>query len=275
MKKNTLLIYLKLLLLAWMPLANLRAIPLWVFSGGGVSVPGTGINHAVFNGTNTYLRASAASPTGLIDAKTGSISFWIKPAADGVGYRVLSIGNGNIARFSVARGSTNVIAIQGWNSAGTQILDIRSTSTVLAASGWTHVHACWDLANTALRKIYLNGVSDTVNAVIYTNEIIDYVSTTPRITVGADFADIAANIMNGGLGELLFDEGYNDVIGDYYAGGKAVPVGANGQLVTGISPPIYFSGAGSGNSWETNSGTGGALVRNGTLTVDVSPPQFP
>lgn len=271
---NSAVVYAVTCLWCWAPLV--QAVPLHVFLGGGTPVSSAlDINHAVFNGSNTYLRVSSASPTGLVDAKTGTISFWFKPAADGVNYRILTIGNSSTARFSVAKGSTNVLVFQGWSSANILILDIRSTSTVLAASGWTHVKACWDLTNTSLRKIYINGASDTVNAVEYQNLTIDYVSTSPRITIGADFADTAGNILNGGIGELWFDDAYNDAIGDYYSGGKAVALGATGGLPNGTSPPIYFSNSGTGDSWSTNNGTGGSLTKFGTFTTDGNPPEFP
>lgn len=261
-------------LVAYAPTVALALPPRLYFRRPTAST-GLNVNHAMFSGSQ-YLRASSASPTGLTDGRTGTIAFWMKANADGVSYRVLAISNGSSIRFAAAKGSTNVIAIQAWDGSGTLIMDIRSTNTVSAAQGWFHVMACWDLTNTSLRKIYINGASETVNAVTYTNTDIDYLSASPRITVGADSNDTALNNLNGGLAELWFNDSYNDAPSDYYSAGKAVALGATGQLPIGSDPVFYFSAAGTGAAWTTNSGTGGALTINtGSLTTDASPPQFP
>ncbi len=250
------------------------AIPLHVFlSGtapsGAVDNP---INNAVFGGSQ-YLRTSTM--TGLTDGKTGTISFWYKcNGGDSTTRRLLFIGTGSGGqRFSVNHRSVNTISIVGLNVGGTTILDMRSTSTILAGSGWIHIMACWDLANSSNRAIYFNGVAETVDAATYTNDDIDYNPSSPTITICGDSTTSPIQIATGALGEMWFNDSYNNVIGDYYSGGLAVQLGSDGSTPTGSQPVLYLSSSGSGNSWNNN-GTAGSMTRSGTLTTDADPPDL-
>ena len=139
---------------------------------------------------------------------------------------------------------------------------------------------CWTIgADTTKRKIYINGTSETIVATAWDTAGVDFdYSTTgnTRVTVAGNSADTPVAVLNGAIAELWFNDTYNDVIGDYYSAGKAVALGSTGQLPIGSDPVFYYSGAGTGASWTTNSGTGGALtINSGSLTTDASPPQFP
>lgn len=275
--KHPLIVYVIACLWFWSTTVPLRGVPLWVLlSGESDSAPApTPINTAVFDGSD-YLRASSLTPSGLADGKTGTFSVWLNPASDGTTRRVITLSNILNFRFAITLSTGNVFVVQGWDATNTLILDIRSTSTILASSGWVHVMACWDLTNTSNRKIYINGVSDTIpTPAAYTNAIIDYVTASQtRWTIGADSSATPTQYFDGSIGELWFDDSYNDVIGDYYNAGDAVFLGSDGSVPTGSSPVLYFSSGGSGDAWNSNGGTGGALTRTGTLTTDGSPPNF-
>lgn len=263
----------------WHPFVLLRAAPLWVQPSGVTGPTPTPVNHALFDGSS-YLRVSSASPSGLSDSSSGTISFFVKFNGPNLTTQyVYSIGNGSNLTFYVIRSATlNRIVISGYDQYGNEDLNIRSTTGVTAEMGWTHVMATWTVgANTSLRNIYINGVADTVIAGAWdtNNDGINYaIPGATRITIGGSPADTPGGLLNGCLAELWFNDTRNNVIGDYYAGGKPVAQGANGELAIGASPVVYYSSAGSGNSWNSNGGTGGALTRVGTLGTDPSPPTF-
>lgn len=253
-------------------------MPLWATAGVVGATSLKNVNHAIFAGAE-YLRVSSATPTGLDDGKAGTVSFWVKFTGPALTLqRICSFSFGDVLRLNIARSATNdAIVVQGYNSAGTNILLLRGSTGIVAASGWTQVTACWDLATPGSARIYINGVADTLSiSTPFTDDFLDYVTPgATRITLGGGFSASPENLLVGGLAQFWFDDSYNNVIADYYAAGKAVPVGANGQLPIGTAPVIYFSAGGTGDSWTTNGGTGGALTKVGTLTTDPSPPQFP
>lgn len=277
---NSAVVYAVTCLWCWAPLANLHAVPLHVFLGGGTPA-GTSldVNHAVFNGSQ-YLRVSSATPSGLADGYSGTISFWVKfNGADLTSQFIFSLGIGATQTLFVARSSTlNRIVVTGYDTFANEDMNFRSTNGVTAASGWTHIMMCWTIgADTSLRKIYINGVSETLVVTTWDLGPLNYADTgATRVTVGGNSADVPLGQLNGAIAELWFDDVYNNVIGDYYSGGKAVALGSDGSTPTGSQPIFYYSGAGTGASWTTNSGTGGALtINSGSLTTDADPPEYP
>lgn len=265
-------------LVAYAP-AVVWALPSQYFFRRSVAAPPAAnpINNAVFGGSQ-YLRVSSSTPSGLSNSKAFTVSFWVKMnGGDGVGQFITYISYGAIARFFVARGSSNKIRVGAWNVGQTEILNLTGASDVVVSSGWTHVMVAVDLTSTANRALYINGVNEAATSTwtTYTNDFINFLDTGgTRITIGADKENTPGFFLNGALGELWFNDTYNNVIGDYYSAGKAVPVGATGQLPIGTSPVLYYSPGGSGNSWNSNGGTGGTLTRTGTLTTDADPPDW-
>lgn len=259
---------------------NLWALPLWSTAGIGTAGTVNTVNHAVFGGSQ-YLRVSSATPSGLGDSVSGTIAFWVRfNGPDLTSQFIFSIGNGATATFFVARSATlNQIVVSGYDQFGNEDINIRSTTGITAAMGWTHVMATWTVgANTTLRNFYINGVADTPIAGNWdtNSDGINYsISGTTRVTIGGTTADTPLALLNGGLAELWFNDTRNNVIADYYAGGKAVPLGSTGELAIGTPPVFYYCFGGRGDSWTTNGGSGGALTKVGTLTTDPTPPEFP
>lgn len=241
------------------------------------------VNHAVFSGSQ-YLRVDNASPGGIADSVNGTIAFWVKfNGPDLTSQFIFAISHDDAPRLYVARSGTgNQIVVWGEDTFGNNDLSLRSTTGITAASGWTHVMICWSLgADNTLKRIYINGVSDTVVAgfVFDQGPLNYYDSGNTRITVGGSYAASPLAQLNGAIAELWFDDVYNNSISDYYTvgTGKAVALGTNGEIpVTSNTPAFYYSGAGTGAAWTTNSGLGGALTLNsGSLTTDPNPPEYP
>ena len=197
---------------------------------------------ADFDGTNDYLGQDAV-PTGLTDGKQGTISFWFRmDAGDSATQRIFNGGTtAGANRLIVNRQDSNVIRIQGNNAAGTTILLIESTTTVLAGSGWHHLAASWDLAVPGSGQLYLDGVSDYAETT-YTDDTIEYAMATPRYRVGAALG--AGNKLNGALAEFWFNDTRVDLSASLTAfrktNGTPEDVGADGSTPTGAAPVIYL-----------------------------------
>lgn len=277
--KHPLIVYIVACLWCWGTLAPLKGVPLWVLLSGesNASEPANPINHAVFAGSQ-YLRASSMTPSGLSNTKTFTVAFWIKMnGGDGTSQNILTISYGTVLRFSVSRGTTGKIRAYAYNVGQSEIFQLTGASDVVVASGWTHVMLAVDLANTSNRALYINGVNEAATST-WTTYANDWIQLNDpggvRITIGANKENTPGAFLNAALGELWFNDTYNNVISDYYNAGQAVPVGSNGELPIGSSPVLYYSPGGSGNSWNSNGGTGGALTRTGTLTEDGDPPDY-
>ncbi len=263
----------------WAPALQLRGIPLWVNLGGGGSSasadPGYEPFTAVFDGTTDFIRRTVTL-TGLDSGKLFTFACWVKPSGDS-GTRVLmNIGTGSTKRFQIhISGTTQKVAVTGWNASAAQILQITSTGTVTAAAGWTHILVVIDMDSEALCKIYLDGVEGADAAAIFTTGgTLDLDPTTsPRTTIGGDASTSPADFFSGELADLMFDDVYLDDPTKFIivSGGYPVSPGSNGSTAFGSSPSIYFSGAGNGDTWATNSGGGGVFTLTGTLGTGTSP----
>lgn len=273
MKHNPFLVYLFAALWCWAPFVQLRAIPLHVFVGGATSASGDySVNTAVFDGTNDYTRRNATFTSGAADGKVVTFAFWIKMHAsstNGSVYRIFETATGgSSSRVWINRSANNTIGLRAANSSGTTILSIDTATTFTAGGAWTHVYFCADLANTSLRKIYINGVSETITVNTYTDATIDWVVTGQQTNIGSTVG--AANKLYGSLAEFWGDDVYLDDPTKFYSGGNPVNVGSDGSTPNGSQPLFYFSSTGSGNSWGNN-GTAGSFTVTGTLDTDTSP----
>lgn len=220
-----------------------------------------------FDGTNDYLLRGGGL-TGAADGKAGTISFWCKAAADDSTLVIFTGRVSSSVRLNIQRVSTNVMSIQGRNSANTTILSMASSATNFnIAGGWRHFIASWNLA-TAAEHIYVNDSSDLAAGSTLTDDTIAYSTSVDNWAVGSNQAGAAK--WNGDIADLWFEDSYIDLSNSanrrlfISAAGKPVSLGANGETPTGSSPIVFFGGA--TDDWHTNKGTGGGFTENGALT---------
>lgn len=232
-------------------------------------------NAVGFDGTNDYATRGAGL-TGAADSKLLSGSFWIKTNADGSQYYVVNAATaagGGTARNLLHKGVSDLIGIQGNNSAGTIILNISTTAnSVEAADGWVNVLFSVDLSDTAKRHIYINDVSDLATVTTYTDDTIDFTQADWGLGARPD----GSNKLNGALAEVWYAPGqYIDLSIEsnrrkfISASGGPVGLGNDGSAPTGTAPPIYMKDPAA--TFGSNSGTGGAFTVTGALE-DVAPP---
>jgi hypothetical protein len=233
------------------------------------AAPGGG-NHGVrFDGTNDYL--SRAGSIGA-DSKLGIFSCWINTANTGDANNavlLLADTSGTLRIHRRDSGGGNLIQVLEGGGA----IFLISTIPVVAADGWVHVLASWNVASSGTIKLYINDVDVTqLNASADTT--ITYSSTT-EFVIGAN---------SGGATKADFD------VYDFYlntatnldltnstnrrkfidGSGNPVDLGSDGSTPTGSAPALFFSGETA--SWHTNKGSGGAFTLNGTLAQSATDP---
>jgi len=224
--------------------------------------------HAVnFDGNDDLERG--ADLTGIADGKTGTVSLWFKTGTDGVSKNI--IATSATSRFLVNIDASNKINMIARNAAGTIILRFVTTPTYLAASGWHHLLASWDLATTT-GQLYVTDVAPALGTNTRTNDTIDY--TEGAFVIGATPA--AVGRYNGDLADLWFHTSHIDLSVEanrrlfISAAGKPVNLGADGSTPLGVQPLVFLSGATA--SWHTNKGTGGGFTLTGALADASSSP---
>lgn len=228
-------------------------------------------NGVNFDGTNDSL-ARGAGLTGAADSKVGIISFWFKLLGGDGAFQMFLEGTFS-RKPSILRLTSNKIAVWLENAAGTQILDMTSTTTYVNGMGWAHFLAAWDLA-TSTAQMYVNDVNvREVSPPILTNDTIDYTQGNWNISkregstlrVNGDIADFYFNIAQ--TLDISNSANRRKFIS---AGGAPVSLGADGSLPTGSAPAIYL-----GNpfgTFETNLGSGGNFTVTGALTAAATNP---
>lgn len=217
----------------------------------------------------------AASLTGLPDSSVLTLSFWVRfDGGDGGRQTILGIyGNsGSDIRFLLFRTTGNLLSFEGYNSAGVQLVGATSNETITVADGWTYILITFDLANASNRHIYFNGVDDaSVTWLPYTNGTLDLTASSPLTTLGVNA--IGSLLLNGAMAEFWLDNVYLNDPTLFYDAGSPISLGTTGQDPTGSSPAVYYSRAGSGNTWvQDSSGNANNLTVTGTLTATTGPP---
>ena len=255
---------------------KLNALPQWINLSAKTTSTSTATYTpyvASFDGTNDTARQTVSSPSGLpVDSSRVECSFWVKfNGGDNALQQIFRITNSSddTPRFSITRTADNKIAFYGAVPAGTSAVSITSTSTITSSSGWVHVYLFADTTNTAVRGIYINGISDTLNIISYvSNAVIDYNGINYRYTFGGSGVTTSVPSLNASLADFYWNDSVSCTIGDFYNNGEPVDLGLTGQLPSGTAPVFYLSKAGNGNSWATNSGTGGNFTVTGSLTTE-------
>jgi len=225
-------------------------------------------NAVLFDGTNDYL-TRGAELTGNADGKSGIVSVWIDPTGgDGVTQYYFFNSGGH---FALQKLAANTINISGYTSAASLILNLTTTTTKVAADGWFHLLASWDLA-AGFNKMYWND-TDVTAGTTTTDNTIDY--TRGDIAIAADISGGSKN--TGNIADFYLnvatslDITQTDIRRRFRtAAGKPADLGPTGAIPTGTAPIIFLSGPTS--AWHTNKGTGGGLTLTGTLTDAATSP---
>lgn len=225
-------------------------------------------NATTFDGTNDQL-SRGADLSSNADGKTGTLSVWVKRGAAGTTQDIMC--NSGL-RFEVWFDSDNKIRINGYNTGGSSIMDMRSVNAYSSTTTWYHILADWDLAANA-KNLYVNDVSDLTSPT-FTNDTLDY--TRADWFIGAN--DASAQRLNGCLSEVYlhvgtrldfsvssnrrkFDDGGSPL--------KPVDLGSNGSTPTGSQPILYLKNA--FGTFQNNAGSGGNFSVTGSLTDCTAP----
>lgn len=200
-----------------------------------------------------------------IDSKVFTLSFWPKHiASNGVEQTYFRNGNG---RFRIYRGADNKLHAHAATTGGTTTLEMLSTSLFTTTNGYGHVLIAVNLANSADKHIYVNGldVTDT-GSITNNNNVMDLnnASMTFGVTSGA------INFYGEASEPWLGNQYVNDPT-LFASGGHPANVGATGNTPTGIAPAFYVHGPWTATPVLDNSGNANNFTVTGTITAGTPP----
>ncbi len=224
---------------------------------------------AYFDGT-TYL-TRGASPTGLVDGKAATISFWPRVTADATTMYLIANATVTNVRFLVQRAGNNRWLCFGRNAANTAILSMSTNSTSHVASGGRrHVIFSFDLA-AGTGFCYVDGASSLLAGATLTNDTIDFANG--NFAIGADAAGNSK--LSADVAELIFHPAFIDISVSANLqkfrtlDGRPAFLGQSGELPFGGQPLVYHSGPIA--DWATNKGSGGGMtVAAGALVPGIA-----
>lgn len=230
---------------------------------------------ADFDGTNDFM--DAASLSGLVDGKSGIVSFWARFDASGAQQVVFNTVGGPGSGLQIIRLSPfGAMKIAGTNSGGTPRLALPTSSSFSPGAAWINFLASWDLA-AGVGNFYVNDVSD-IGVTTLTNDTLDYAQPS-GMRVGANPA--GSEKFNGCLAELYFAANqYLDfsLVANrrkfISASGKPVHLGVTGALPTGVAPTFYLhlDDAEAVANFATNRSGAGDFTITGALDTGSSSP---
>ncbi len=237
-----------------------------IATNGGAISSGFAANPVTFDNTpgspHDYL-SRASDLSGSADSKVGLFSIWFKrtvTATEEYFFGAGSTGDG----FHVYFNNSDELVVEGYNSSGTQIMRIKTDTTVTDTS-WHHFAASWNLANTGQRHIYLDGVSH-FTSVTYTDDTIEYTQGTWAVcSRGDSFGTFTGCVAMPFFANEYFDLSVAGNLDNLYNAGAPVDPGANGSSVTGTQPLVYLNNTLS--TFHQNLGSGGDFTVNGTITT--------
>lgn len=227
-------------------------------------------NKADFDGSTGYLSRTSAI-AGVSNGKVVSGCIWI--TMDDISTpRIFQIftnaGSASSGRRFMIYATSGTLYIEGYNSAGTQIL-LASKASAFAADVTYCLQFCIDLSNASNRAVYLNGVSQSMTWTTYSNDSMEL--SAPRVTVGANWTGSIYNIFyDGKLSEFYFTTEYIDFTQEAnrlkFRDAFGNPVNLTQQIEAAAipAPAIYMRFP--PTSFGTNSGTGGNFTVTGTIT---------
>lgn len=234
-------------------------------------------NAAYFDGTNDYLIRSGAWSTVPSDSKLVLLSFWIKmdAAGDGVSQEIYSVDASGGGLYNlIRRTSTNTLYLRFEDNVSNVVVLGETSETIIGSTGWVHVLASFDAANTSHRHVYLNDVAATVTYTTYVNANMAF--TKDVHAVGARSSS-GGSKLNGSIAAFALWPGvYVDLSVAANrrkfidAFGRPVDLdAASGAIATHGTPLVHLKTA--VPSFETNSGNGGNFTETGALTSVTGP----
>jgi len=163
-----------------------------------------------FDGVADYL--SRTSLTGIADGKVFTFSCNIDTTLSALG-TIFQIGESTTARFNVQLiySAGLALLVQAYNASGTKILDFSTAYGSIITNRNYQITFSIDLANSSNRALKFNNILQSPTWTTYTNDIIDFATGTPKITIGATVATTPASYYIGNIGELYFNTVYTDL----------------------------------------------------------------
>lgn len=231
------------------------------------------------SGTNN-MASDAGGLTGVVDGKTGIVSFWYQPLRNfnSIFRSILQSTNQHIGvGVSSILSNPRAPRVQMLNAAGTIILSMIPSASFNVLGQWYHVLAAWDL-NTTTRMLFVDNVQVALGINIATNDTIDY--TDGEVGCGKLGGTPNTNAMDGAMAEVWFAPNqFMDISIPYNRqkwrtpSGRPADLGTDGSKPTGTAPAVYFKlddGQAVAN-FATNHGTGHDFTINGTLALTNGP----
>lgn len=217
------------------------------------------------DGSNNQGLIRTTQLAGIADSKTFSCSFWTQFNSSSGGVR-----EDNIAGFWIANSNATWRIFRDTSDNLRIVAGSRLSATVSGAitTSPAFVQICVDLADTAKRFVYINGVAQTVTWSTYVNDLIDFTVATQ--TVMCRFTTGAAGGMDGSLGEFYFTTNYIDFSQEAnrlkFRDAFGNPVDLSAQISSGAIPTPLIYMRMPPTSFGTNSGTGGNFALGGSPT---------
>ena len=216
---------------------------------------------AAFDGTNDYI-TRGAELTGNGNGKSGIFNVWVKFNTDGTAQTFWGVQNDSI---DIKRDAANKI----WIYINTGSVSLITTSSVVAADGWTHILGSWDVA-TGYSDIYINDVQETLTTDTTTDTTLDYTHTNHWF-----FANrLAAAKLNGEVSDMYINLATSlDLTTESnrrkFISSDLTPVdlGSDGSTPTGSAPIVFFhiNRTEAVANFAGNEGGGGACSITGAL----------
>jgi len=235
-----------------------------------ISSSGYTANAVNFDGSGDYLNRGG-DLTGVAGSKLWTVSVWVKiPNVASAEHYIFNDSGGNRYNFSVQAGG--LVQITARTSGNFETLRVNATAAVSSAA-WAHILFSVDLSDTGKRHLYVNGTDTSPSWDTYSNAAMGFSDSEHYINGYNTSSD---NVMD--MAEAWFDIGtYIDFDVEsnrelFASGGKPVNLGDNGEIPTGSSPIMFFSGE--TDLWHTNKGTGGGFTENGALTTASTLPSY-
>lgn len=230
------------------------------------------VDAAVFDGTNDFM-SRGAGLTGAADSKVATISFWISFNGGDGALQTIFRDDAGIG-MNLERTAANKIHMKCLDSAGTTtVAEVTSTTSVVIASGWTHVALAFDaVAGTV--QLYLDGSADGTSKTT-NNAEADWTRSDHHIgAAGGGGNKIDADLAEFYFNSVAFLDLSSNITKFRTTGGKPENLGSDGSTPSGSAPIMYHTIADGGAAADLadNQGGGGNFSITGTLVIAATSP---
>ena len=222
---------------------------------------------AEFNGSSQKLQVLSAL-TGAVDSKLFSMAVSYRTDIATTGSRMIfSCYDGTAPILQIYSNGSDpyYLSVLARNLANEQLMAFNIPGS-WAPNTWFNLLISWDLNNTSLTRLYLNGVAPSLTIDASKNEAITFGSGVDGNFIGGQ---LSGSFMDGRIGFFSMWQEYIDWSQEamrllvFDAFGYPVDIGEQGELVTGTPPLIYMN---TDFHLGTNLGTGGDFTPQNTPT---------